>query len=614
MLTDLTPGKQCVYREKVVEIDGAISSAMVAARDIATGELLEVDVSDLRPLRAREAPNDARFVSQYKWDKALVLAQAFAPIVENCGVLSVAECECIAQRAGVSTRTVRRRFKRFLRGLRTSDLLPGSGGRPEGTRLCAPDVETIVSQCIQTHYLNRQAPTIAYLMEQVEAECRAQQLRPPARSTVTRRIDTITVFERLRRRKGLAAAKQASEPRPGQLVAEKPLAIVQIDHTRCDVMLVADDEQREVIGRPWLTVAIDVYSRCILGFLLTFDAPSATSVALCLESAILPKATWLATQGLDASWPMYGKPIVLLLDNGADFHGQALRRGCEEFGISLQYRPVKQPHYGAHIERLLGTFMHRVHLVPGTTFSNPRDRGDYNSAKRAVMTLHEFRDWLIDQVTRWYHVRPHRGLDGLTPSQVWEAGWRDGDKATVPPVVASPIELRAAFFPVAWRKIQRTGLELWGLRYWHEALAPLIGSDERICIRYDPRDIRGVLVRGPDGLLLEVPVVSQLRAALSLAEHRVLRRQRRERGRAPELLAIRDDGARRTAESIQSATKKTRAARRRRATAEQRNLDGTAVAPPVIAEPAQNEFVDFLPPFEAVAEIWRSSGEEEGAR
>jgi putative transposase len=41
--------------------------------------------------------------------------------------------------------------------------------------------------------------------------------------------------------------------------------VLQIDHTPVDVMVV-DAERRLSIGRPWLTVAIDVASRMVAGF------------------------------------------------------------------------------------------------------------------------------------------------------------------------------------------------------------------------------------------------------------------------------------------------------------------------------------------------------------
>lgn len=617
MLLDLSPGRQCVFQERIVEIDGPLSSSRVSARDVATGDFLDIAVGDLRPVRAR-APTtsvDARFVPKEKWEKALALAKAFATVGEG-GALRQDDAVRLARGVGMSVRSVRRGFRRYQDGQRTSALVPSRGGRSQGVRLCAPDVETVMSDCIQTHYLARERPSVAYLMEQVEATCREQQLRPPARSTVTRRIDTITAYEREVRRRGRAAAKQLFGPRPGYLKAKRPLEMVQIDHTRCDVMLVAEDERREVLGRPWLTVAIDIYSRCVLGILVSFDAPSSTSVALCLEQVVLPKEAWLRSQGIDASWPMYGRPEVLLLDNGVEFHGQALRRGCEEFGIGLQYRPVKQPHFGAHVERLNCTLMQRVHLVPGTTFSNPKDRGNYDSAKRAVMTLREFRGWLIDQITRWYHVKPHRGLGGRTPLQMWEAGWREGDSVRTPPVVASQLELRAAFLPVTWRRVQRTGLEFWGLRYWHEALTPLIGAKERLCVRYDPRDVRSVMVRGEDGIPLEVPTVSPDVPAISLAEHRAQRRQAREDGRDPDIVAMRDEGARRTATGIRDAASETRKTRRRRKAAEQRRVDGVKeTAPPVesspIVEQESSMTTESTVPFVAIAQVWGTHGTED---
>lgn len=64
--------------------------------------------------------------------------------------------------------------------------------------------------------------------------------------------------------------------------------MIQIDHTPVDLMLV-DNEHRKSIGRPYLTLAIDVYSRMITGYYLSLDPPSATSVAMCVARSILQK-------------------------------------------------------------------------------------------------------------------------------------------------------------------------------------------------------------------------------------------------------------------------------------------------------------------------------------
>lgn len=89
--------------------------------------------------------------------------------------------------------------------------------------------------------------------------------------------------------------------------ADYPLHCVQIDHTVVDLLIV-DDEHRKPIGRPWVTVAIDVYSRIIMGCHLSLDAPSETSVALCVAQAIAPKEEFLLKHKIDAEWPVWGSP------------------------------------------------------------------------------------------------------------------------------------------------------------------------------------------------------------------------------------------------------------------------------------------------------------------
>lgn len=81
--------------------------------------------------------------------------------------------------------------------------------------------------------------------------------------------------------------------------------MIQIDHTPVDLMLV-DDVNRQSIGRPWVTFAIDVYSRMILGYYLSLDAPSETSVAMCIAHAVLPKEEWLAAKEIDGEWRVWG--------------------------------------------------------------------------------------------------------------------------------------------------------------------------------------------------------------------------------------------------------------------------------------------------------------------
>jgi putative transposase len=90
---------------------------------------------------------------------------------------------------------------------------------------------------------------------------------------------------------------------------------------------VVDEQHRLPIGRPYITVAIDVFSRAIVGMVVTLEPPSALSVGLCLTHMAAGKRAWLERIGVDVAWPMSGKPAELYLDNAAEFKSEALRRG-----------------------------------------------------------------------------------------------------------------------------------------------------------------------------------------------------------------------------------------------------------------------------------------------
>ena len=83
----------------------------------------------------------------------------------------------------------------------------------------------------------------------------------------------------------------------------------------------------------------------------------------------------------------WGLLRALHAGNGTNSTSAALRRGCDEYGIKLILRPVATPPYGGHIERLIGTIMGRVHLLPDTTGSNLQDKGAYPAESESVLTI-----------------------------------------------------------------------------------------------------------------------------------------------------------------------------------------------------------------------------------
>ena len=200
------------------------------------------------------------------------------------------------------------------------------------------------------------------------------------------------------------------------------MEIVQIDHTLVDLFVV-DAVNRQPLQRPWLTLAIDIASRMVAGFYLSLEHPSSTSVALAIRHMVLPKTPWLAEQKVSGDWPVYGLPTAIHLDNAREFRGKALVWGAAEHGINLIHRPVARPHYGGHIERLIGTMMGAVHFLPGSTSSDVASRGDYDPQKHAVMTFDELEQWLALEIVGRYHADIHRALK-IPPRLAWEDALR----------------------------------------------------------------------------------------------------------------------------------------------------------------------------------------------
>jgi putative transposase len=191
------------------------------------------------------------------------------------------------------------------------------------------------------------------------------------------------------------------------------------DHTQADVFVV-DPLYWKLAKRPWISVAIDVATRCVVAVYLSLDRTNAATVALLLTRVVLPKEAWLASLGLNAQWPMHGLPETLHLDNAAEFHGRALKLGCAEYGIGRMYRAAGRPAFGGHVERVQRTLRERLRGLPGATAeaaARPRRRRA-KPQQAAALTLAEFERWIALEIAERYHQTPHRGLMGATPANL----------------------------------------------------------------------------------------------------------------------------------------------------------------------------------------------------
>ncbi len=529
------------------------------------------------------------------WEHARRRAEIIGRLAQS-ETVGHAAADAAAQALGLSRRQVYALIRRARQGAGlVTDFAPGqsSGGSGKG-RLPEP-VERIIRELLQKRFLTKQKRSVAALHREVAQACKAQKLRGPTRNTVALRIASIEPLNTVRRREGQDASRELQGAGGVPPAVSEPLEQVQIDHTVID-LIVVDAYDRQPIGRPYLTLAIDVSTRCVLGMVVTLDAPSAVSVGLCLAHVACDKRTWLEGLDVEMDWPMSGKPRLLYLDNAAEFKSEALRRGCEQHGIRLDYRPPGQPHYGGIVERIIGTAMQMIHdELPGTTFSNPGQRGEYDADKMAALTLRELERWLTLAVGT-YHASVHNGLLQPPAARWAEAVARIG----VPPVVTRPTAFLVDFLPVIRHTLTRTGFVIDHIHYYADALKPWIARRDRLpafLIRRDPRDISRIWVLEPEGQhYLEVPYRTLSHPAVTLWEQRQALAKLRQLGReqVDESALFRMIGQMR--EIVTTAQKATRKARRDA----DRRQHLKALAPPVKPTPPDTGMADSqaanLPP------------------
>ena len=309
---------------------------------------------------------------------------------------------------------------------------------------------------------------------------------------------------------------------------------VEIDHTPLDLILL-DDELLIPIGRPYLTLLIDVFSGCVLGFHLSYKSPSYVSAAKAITHAIKPKSIDALNIELQNNWPCFGKFENLVVDNGAEFWSKNLEHACQSAGINIQYNPVRKPWLKPFIERFFGVINeYFLPELPGKTFSNILEKEEYKPEKDAIMRfstfVEEFHRWIVDV----YH-QDSNSRETRIPIKRWQQGFD-----AYPPLTMS--EEEEARFDMLMRisdsrTLTRNGFKYQELMYDSTALAdyrkhyPQTKETVKKLIKVDPDDISKIYVYLEElESYLEVPCTDPTgyTDGLSIYEHRIIKKINRE--------------------------------------------------------------------------------------
>lgn len=395
--------------------------------------------------------------------------------------------EEIAKELGVTVRSVQRLVKRWREG--GVGGLRRRGRSDRGERKISGEWEGFIVKTYRdgNRGSRKMSPAQVWVRVQVRAKEEGKG-EYPSRATVYRVLKPYVEKQRRRKSLGWRGERLVVKTREGgEIEINRSNQVWQADHTQADVLVV--DQSGEVLGRPWLTIVVDSYSRCIMGMHLGFDGPSARVACLALRHAILPKQ-YSSKYKLRSSWGTYGLPQYLYTDQGKDFVSEHLEQVATELGIGLCLRP--RPSEGGIVERPFGTFNREFFSsLPGYVGSNASERSS-EAEREACLTLVQLEKLLVRYVVDRYN----QGIDGRMGDQTRIGRWEAG--AIMPLPLLSERELDICLMRRERRQVYRGGyLQFANLSYRGEHLGGYSG--EEVIIRYDPWDITTILVYQQSG-------------------------------------------------------------------------------------------------------------------
>ncbi len=322
---------------------------------------------------------------------------------------------------------------------------------------------------------------------------------------------------------GSTKTKRSIATRPtgvyGRLRATRPGEYVILDTTPLDVY--AMDELTGRWVRVELSIALDLYSRTIVGLQLSPMSTTSTDIAGVLFETVRPHVSETPEQRRQ-ELPYAGVPSnLIVIADDADVGERLIIRGvaaetividhgrcylsdhvmsvCMRLGISIQ--PVR-PYQGSDkgpLERWFRTLTGLLENLVGYKGPDIYSRGA-NPEGEAFYYIHELEEMMRQWIAEIYHVRPHDGLCipeapglELSPNDMFDYGMSRVGAMQLP----ASADIAYDFLPVVWRTIQHYGVEA-NLRYNGPALnayrnttSPYTGKHAgKWPFRYDRNDLR----------------------------------------------------------------------------------------------------------------------------
>jgi len=413
----------------------------------------------------------------------------------------------LLEAAGVGTTSVPARTLRYWRkraedgeiafGNRFAGLVPRVSARGNRSRKVSSEVVVVMNEVIDTDVLVSFQPKIAICYGKVRNLCEERGLLPPSEKTfraeIKRRKEESVVLARQGRRAVYGITEfqwyvDQSTPRHG----ERPFEIGHIDHTELDVELV-DSRTGANLGRPWLTILLDAYTRLVIAFFLTFDPPSYRSCMAVIRNAV----------------KRHGRiPKTIVVDQGSDFESLYFEALLARLETHKKSRPAAKGRFGSVIERFFGVSNQSfIHNLRGNSqaLQKPRSMSpSHDPRDLAVWTLPALIDSFEGFIDNVYACLTHPAL-GMSPKESMARGLTlTGSRDHI--LISYNEDFVRLCMPttIAGKAVVRTGrgIKIKGVFYWHPVFREPAVVRTKVHIVYDPFDVsRAYALAGGDWVL-----------------------------------------------------------------------------------------------------------------
>jgi len=351
--------------------------------------------------------------------------------------------------------------------------------------------------------------TLKKAYRKLESLCKEFEIVCPPRSSFQWYVYQNTTHSELGKKRGKKYFKSHFTPSLASFQgANIPMQILQLDNTCFDVFPV-DSEKRESLGTPYMTAAIDCYTRVITGFSVSLFPSSSRTILEVLVQCILPKDNFVKIYKTEYDWSISGFPVLILVDNGMDYRSQALKDFCLKYDIILEYAPIRTPRYKAFIEQWFN-ILHKAlddEDVPGTRplLKDRLENPDLKPEADAVLTLQEIETWLHKWILDNYHLTNPYNEHILAPFLKWK-DVQDGHTKLIIPFPREPPKdqrevdvMNLTTLDHIKRKLRYEGVVWEHLKYNSKDLARVLNviGKKDVKVLLDRRDIRNVWVINP---------------------------------------------------------------------------------------------------------------------